>query len=80
METEQELNDKFLAQTVMKVYEIIPECPFVLGFKNDSEKKHQINNTQQVIDLEPVEKIFYSVGGQSYKEIVAEFENWINQS
>lgn len=64
----------------MKVNKIISAFPSVLSFKNDSQKQAQIKNIHQVINLQPVEKVFYSVGGQSYKEIVDEFENWINQS
>ena len=64
----------------MKLNKIIPELPFVLSLENDLENQVQINDTEAVIEKKLVEKVFYSVGGQTNKEIVAEFENWINQS
>ena len=64
----------------MKLNKIIPELPFVLSLENDLENQVQINDTEAVIEKKSVEKVFYSVGGQTNKEIVKEFENWINQS
>ena len=64
----------------MKLNKIIPELPFVLSLENDLENQVQINNIEPTIEVKSAEKVFYSVGGQTNKEIVAEFENWINQS
>ena len=64
----------------MKLNKIIPELPLVLSLENDLENQVQINDTKPIIEVKPIEKVFYSVGGQTNKEIVAEFENWINQS
>ena len=64
----------------MKTNKIIPELPLVLSLENDSGNQVQINDTEPTIEVKSVEKVFYSVGGQTNKEIVAEFENWINQS
>ena len=64
----------------MKTNKIIPELPFVLSLENDLENQVHINDTEPKIEVKSVEKVFYSVGGQTNKEIIAEFENWINQS
>ena len=64
----------------MKTNKITPELPFVLSLEDDLTNQGQINNTEPITEVESVEKVFYSVGGQTNKEIVAEFENWINQS
>ena len=64
----------------MKLNKIIPELPFVSSLENDSGNQVQINDTEAKIEVKPIEKVFYSVGGQTNKEIVREFENWINQS
>ena len=64
----------------MKLNKIIPELPSVLSLENDLENLVQTNDTEPKIEVKLVEKVFYSVGGQTNKEIVREFENWINQS
>ncbi len=64
----------------MKTNKIIPKFPSVLSLKNDLDIQTQINNTELINEIKPVEKVFYSVGGQTNKEIVEEFEKWINQS
>ena len=64
----------------MKLSKIIPELPSVLSLEDDLTNQLQINDTEPKIEVKSVEKVFYSVGGQTNKEIVAEFENWINQS
>ena len=64
----------------MKLNKIIPELPLVLSLENDLENQVQINDTEPKIEVKSAEKVFYSVGGQTNKEIVTEFENWINQS
>ena len=64
----------------MKTNKIIPELPLVLSLENDSGNQVQINDTEPIIEVKSVEKVFYSIGGQTNKEIVTEFENWINQS
>ena len=64
----------------MKLNKIIPELPFFLSLENDFKKQAQIKNTELIVKAKPIEKIFYSVGGQTNKEIVTEFENWINKS
>ena len=64
----------------MKLNKIIPELPSVLSLEDDLTNQVQINDTEPKIEVKSVEKVFYSVGGQTNKEIVAEFENWINQS
>ena len=64
----------------MKLNKIIPKLPLVLSLENDLENQVQTNDTEPKIEVKPIEKVFYSVGGQTNKEIVREFENWINQS
>ena len=64
----------------MKLNKIIPKLPLFLGLENDSENQGQTNDAEPKIEVKSVEKVFYSVGGQTNKEIVTEFENWINQS
>ena len=64
----------------MKLNKIIPKLPLFLGLENDSENQGQTNDAEPKIEVKSVEKVFYSVGGQTKKEIVTEFENWINQS
>lgn len=56
------------------------KLPGILSLENGLEKPAQINNAEPIIETKPVEKVFYSVGRQTNKEMVEEFKNWINQS